>query len=391
MFLHFAPNTWQDREYDTLQTPLSALNPKALDTDQWVRVAQSMGAGYIVFVAKHVGGFCWWQTDTTDYSVKHTPWRDGKGDVMRDLQESCRKAGLKLGVYLSPADTKHGIEVGGRASTPEQQAAYEAIFRKQLTELLTNYGDMVEVWFDGSMVFDVGDILAAHAPRAVVFQGPQASIRWVGNEDGIAPYPAWNAVKYGVKPWGVYTAEEGTPAGDRWLPNECDARLRNTWFWNTTNEATVKTVEQLMDMYNRSVGHGAVLLLNHTPDPSGLIPAKDVQRAAEFGAEIKRRYGVSLADIAGRGAKQQLAPSAPRTINCVVSMEDIALGERVRRYTIEGLVSSGWKELAAGTAIGHKKIDLFAPVEVAAVRLLVHESVGEPVFKRIALHDTRRK
>ena len=116
-----------------------------------------------------------------------------------------------------------------------------------------------------------------------------------------------------------------------------------------------------------------------------------MQRAAEFGAEIKRRYGVSLADIAGRGAKQQLAPSAPRTINCVVSMEDIALGERVRRYTIEGLVSSGWKELAAGSAIGHKKIDLFAPVEVAAVRLLVHESVGEPVFKRIALHDTRRK
>ena len=391
MFIHFAPNTWQDSEYDTLQTPLEQLDPKALDTDQWVRVAKSMGAGYIVFVAKHVGGFCWWQTDTTDYSVKHTPWREGKGDVMKDLAESCRKAGIKLGVYLSPADRKHGIEVGGRAETPERQKAYEQVFRRQLTELLANYGPMVEVWFDGSLVFDVGDILAAHAPDAVVFQGPQASIRWVGNEDGVAPYPAWNAVKHGVKPWGVYTAEDGTPDGDRWLPNECDARMRNTWFWNTTNEPTLKTVEQLMDMYDRSVGHGAVLLLNATPGPSGLVPDKDVKRAAEFGMEIKRRYGTSIADVAGRGAKQQLAPSAPRTIDCVVSMEDVSLGERVRRYTIEGLVEGGWKELAAGSAIGRKKIDKFAPVEVAAVRLVVHESVGEPVFRRVALHDTRRK
>lgn len=391
MFLHFAPNTWQDREYDDLSTPLAKLDPQQLDTDQWVRVAQSMGAGYLVFVAKHVGGFCWWQTDTTEYSVKNTPWRGGKGDVMRDLAESCRKAGIKLGVYLSPADTKHGIEVGGRAADPEAQKAYEQLFRQQLTELLTRYGPIFEVWFDGSLVFDVGDILKAHAPDAVVFQGPQASIRWVGNEEGFAPYPAWNAVKHGAKPWGHYTAADGAPDGDRWLPNECDARIRNTWFWNTRNEKTLKSVDQLMDMYDRSVGHGAVLLLNHTPDPSGAIPAPDVKRAAEFGAEVRRRYGTAIADIAGTGAKQQLAPSAPTVIDCVIAMEDIALGERVRRYVVEGLTNEGWKQLAEGTAIGHKKIDRFAPVEVAAVRLLVKDSVGEPVFRRVALHDTRRK
>ncbi len=391
MFVHFAPNTWQDREYDDLSTPLAKLDPQQLDTDQWVRVAQSMGAGYLVFVAKHVGGFCWWQTDTTEYSVKNTPWRGGKGDVMRDLAESCRKAGIKLGVYLSPADTKHGIEVGGRAADPAAQKAYEQLFRQQLTELLTRYGPIFEVWFDGSLVFDVGDILKAHAPDAVVFQGPQASIRWVGNEEGFAPYPAWNAVKHGVKPWGHYTAAEGAPDGDRWLPNECDARIRNTWFWNTRNEKTLKSVDQLMGMYDRSVGHGAVLLLNHTPDPSGAIPAPDVKRAAEFGAEVRRRYGTAIADIAGTGAKQQLAPSAPTVIDCVIAMEDIALGERVRRYIVEGLTNDGWKQLAEGTAIGHKKIDRFAPVEVAAVRLLVKESVGEPVFRRVALHDTRIK
>ena len=391
MFVHFAPNTWQDNEYDQLSTPLSALNPKELDTDQWVRVAQSMGAKYLVFVAKHVGGFCWWQTDTTEYSVKHTPWREGKGDVMRDLAQSCKKAGIRLGVYLSPADTKHGIEVGGRAPTPEKQQEYIQLFRKQLTELLTLYGDMFEVWFDGNLIFDVSDILQAHAPQAIQFQGPHASIRWVGNEDGIAPYPAWNAVRFGVKKWGDYTAEEGTPDGDRWLPNECDARMRNTWFWNTTNAKTLKSVAQLMDMYDRSVGRGAVLLLNHTPDMSGKIPEADALRAAEFGREVQRRYGTSIADVAGKGLKHQAMPSTPRTIDCVISMEDIAQGERVRRYTIEGLLDSGWKVLAEGTAIGHKKIDKFAPVQVSAVRLMVHEAAAEPVFKRISLHDTRPK
>ncbi len=140
MFLHFAPNTWQDSEGDQLTTPLAEINPTKLDTDQWARTAKSMGAKYLVFVAKHVGGFCWWQTQTTDYSVKATPWRGGKGDVMADLAKSCKKFGLKLGVYLSPADRRHGIDVGGRATNPVVQAEYTQIFRQQLTELLTKYG-----------------------------------------------------------------------------------------------------------------------------------------------------------------------------------------------------------------------------------------------------------
>jgi alpha-L-fucosidase len=193
---------------------------------------------------------------------------------------------MKLGVYLSPRDVKSGIGVGGRARDREGQIAYEKLFRRQLTEVLSRYGEMAEVWFDGSLVFDVGDVLARHAPHAVVFQGPQASIRWVGNEDGFAPYPAWNAVRYpknGIK-WGDYTAADGDPEGNRWLPNECDARMRATWFWRTDNEKSLKTVDRLMDMYYRSVGRGAVLLLNNTPDPSGLIPEADARRSAEFGA-----------------------------------------------------------------------------------------------------------
>lgn len=388
MFLHFAPNTWQDQEGDVLTTPLHDVNPSSLDTDQWARTAKEMGAKYLVFVAKHVGGFCWWQTTTTDYGVKETPWKNGKGDVMADVAKSCKKYGLKLGVYLSPADRKHGIEVGGKAKTPEAQEAYRKVFRAQLTELLTRYGSIFEVWFDGSLVFDVGDILSRFAPSAVVFQGPQASIRWVGNEEGYAPYPAWNGAKYDRTTWGTLTAADGTPDGDRWLPNEVDCRMRDSWFWNTKNAESVKSLDKLLEMYEASVGHGAVLLLNNTPDTTGLIPASDVARAREFGVEVQRRYGLPVVYSQGHGNVVEAMPSSPATVDAVITMEDIAQGERVRAYVIEGLVGATWTELAKGTAIGHKKIDKFEPIRVSAVRVRVTSSVGEPLIRRIAAYRT---
>ena len=389
MFLHFAPNTWSDLEGDDLSVPLSKINPTKLDTDQWARTAKSMGAKYLVFVAKHVGGFCWWQTHTTDYGVREIPWRDGKGDVMADVSKSCAKYGLKLGVYLSPADRRHGIDVGGRAKDPAAQAAYEKVFRQQLTELLTKYGPIFEVWFDGSLVFDVGDILKRYAPNAVVFQGPEATIRWVGNEEGYAPYPCWNGAKYDKKTWGTLTAADGDPDGDRWLPTEVDCRMRDTWFWNSKNADTVKSVDKLMDMYESSVGHGAVLLLNNTPDTTGLIPAADAARAKEFGDEIKRRYGIPVVYSQGRGDTVEAMPSSPSLIDAVVTMEDISQGERIRQYEIDGMVDGQWVELAKGSAVGHKKIDKFDPIRVSKIRIRVLKSVGEPLIRRIAAFRTR--
>jgi alpha-L-fucosidase len=388
MFIHVAPQTWQDSESDDLSTPLSAINPEKLDTDQWVRVAESLGAKYIVFVAKHEGGFCWWQTGTTDFGVRNTPWRGGKGDVLADLAASCRKRGMKLGVYLSPQDRKHGILVGGRAKDPAQQAAYETLFRQQLVEVLSKYGDMTEVWFDGNLIFNVGDVLAKYAPNAVYFQGPQASIRWVGNEDGVAPDPAFNAVlnpSPDVK-WGDYTSKQSVFGGNAWLPMECDARIRATWFWRTDNEHTLKTVDRLMDMYYRCVGHGAVLLLNSTPDRSGLIPEADAKRAAEFGDEIRKRLGTALADAAGTGPTVTVTLKAPTAVDHVVMMEAIAKGERVREYIVDGRVQGAWQTLAAGTSIGHKKIDRIAPTTVDAVRLRVTSSAGTPDIRRLAVY-----
>ena len=400
MFIHLAPQTWQDSEQDRMTVAPSEMNPEKLDTDQWVRVAESMGARFIVFVAKHEGGFCWWQTETTDFGVRNTPWRGGKGDVLRDLAASCRRRGVKLGVYLSPQDRKHGVGIGGRAKDASRQPEYERLFRQQLTEVLSRYGEspgpparqprwggISEVWFDGSLVFDVGDILRRSAPDAVVFQGPQASIRWVGNEDGVAPYPAWNAVRYpkpGAK-WGEYTAADSDPNGNRWLPIECDARIRATWFWRTDNARTLKSVEQLMDMYYRSVGHGAALLLNQTPDRTGLIPEADAQRAAEFGAEIQRRLGTPRAETRGTGAQLTLRLATPSAIDHIVAMEDLREGERVRSYVVEGLVDGKWQQLASGTAIGHKKIDRVAPVAATELRLRVLESVGTPRIRRFAV------
>jgi len=388
MFLHFAPNTWQNQEGDDLSTPLDQINPERLDTDQWVSVAQSMGAKYIVFVAKHVGGFCWWQTDTTDYSVGHTPWRGGRGDVMADLADSCRRRGMKLGVYISPCDRRHGIDVGGRAPTPEAQAKYNALYRRQLTELLSRYGDMIEVWFDGNIMVPVGDILQQHAPRAMVFQSPHATIRWVGTESGFAPYPAWNGVSLADARSGSATAAHGNPDGDAWLPNEVDTVnvSPHYWFWNTDPRRRLKTVDELMDCYDQSVGRGAVLLLNQTPDTSGLIPEADARRAAEFGAEVRRRFGIPVAETQGRGETIELELPRTATVDHVITMEDIREGEGVREYVVEGLVGAEWRELCRGSAIGHKRIDRFPPAEVSGIRLRCIESAGEPIIRRLAAY-----
>ncbi|MBN1343534.1 MAG: alpha-L-fucosidase [Phycisphaerae bacterium] len=387
MFIHFAPNTMTDKEGDDLSLPPAKFNPTKLDTDQWVAAAEAMGARYIVFVAKHVGGFCMWRTDTTDYGIKDTPWKNGKGDVLGDLAASCRKRGMKLGVYLSPCDRKHDAVVGGRCKTDQAQERYNALYRRQLTEVLSRYGKMFEVWFDGSNIVPVGDILEQHAPKAMVFQGPHATIRWVGNEDGVAPYPAWNAVSRADAKSGVATAKNGDPNGSAWLPNECDARIRSTWFWNTKNAATLKTVDQLMKMYYRSVGHGAVLLLNHTPDPSGLIPEADVKRGDEFGAEIRRRFGKSIAETSGQGDVIELPVPAGTTIDHVITMEDILQGERVRQYIIEARVGDTWRTLCEGTAIGHKKIDRFRPVSVGGVRLRCLKAAATPIIRKLAVYN----
>jgi alpha-L-fucosidase len=389
MFVHFAPNTWQDKEYDDLSTPLSAINPAQLDTDQGAQCAQGLGAKYIVAVAKHAGGFCIWQTQTTDYGIRNTHWRGGKGDVMADLSRSCRKLGLRLGVYLSPQDGKFGAGTGGRCKTPELQATYNALYRRQLTEVLSRYGEMVEIWFDGSLVTPVDDILNKWAPHAMIFQGPFATIRWVGNEDGFAPYPAWNAVAKSDAATGIATALHGDPNGDVWLPLETDVSIRRPdWFWNTHNERKVLSLDQLLEIYYRSVGRGTQLLLNIPADRRGLLPDADCARAREFGDEVRRRFGRSVAEARGWGEIVVLPFPSPTRVDHMILQEDCSTGQRIRSYRLEGQAQGKWGTLGEGSSIGHKRIQPFNPGVFEAVRLIIPSSVGDPAIRRLAVFYT---
>ena len=214
MFVHIAPNTWQDKESDDLSTPLSKIDPEKLDTDQWARTAVDLGAKYIVFVAKHAGGFCMWQTETTDYGIRNTPWHGGHGDVFADVSASCRKYGLKLGVYVSPRDDHFGAKTGGICSDSRATGSLQCDVSPATDGYSHRYGQMVEMWFDGSTAAPVSDILAKYQPKAMVFQGPSATIRWVGNEDGVAPYPCWNSIDKADAKTGTATSLNSDIDGD---------------------------------------------------------------------------------------------------------------------------------------------------------------------------------
>ncbi len=388
MFVHFAPNTWQEKEYDDLSLAPGAIMEN-VDTEQWVDTALALGARYIVLVAKHAGGFCLWQTETTDYSIKNSPWKGGRGDVMASLADACGRRGLQLGVYLSPRDDKQGAGLSGKCATPAAQAAYDELYRRQLTELLSHYGPIVELWLDGSSVVPTGDIVARYQPDAMVFQGPQATIRWVGNEDGFAPYPCWNALAAADAQTGIATALHGDPDGDVWMPVEVDVSIRRpNWFWNTTDEANLLTVDQLIEIYYRSVGRGTQLLLNMAPDRTGRIPALDVARAGEFGDEIRRRFGTAVGEGAVTGRLLDISLGGTRRVDHVILQEAIGQGQRVRGWTLEGYAWEHWQPLATGTAIGHKQIVPVTPDGYMILRLTVTDARDEPIIQRLAAFNT---
>ncbi len=373
---------------DNHTTPLSQINPAQLDTGQWCHAAKLWGGKEILFVAKHTGGFCWWQTETTKYGIKETPWKDGKGDVLAELSASCREQGLHLGIYISPVDDVWGAPggSGGRTKDPSKQEAYNRVFRQQLTEVLTRYGPIIEVWFDGSCVINVSDLLKQHASNAVIFQGPQATIRWAGTESGKLPYPAWNSLKSEDLRTGVATAAQGDPDGDAWAPLEADTTLYNhNWFWAAENEKKRKNLNELLDIYYQSAGRGGVLLLNSSPNTNGLVPADDLKLYEAFGQEIERRFSRPIAEIkAQRGGCVELSLPRPATIDHVVLMEDYREGERIREYNLEGFRDGEWKQLHEGTSVGRQKIDRFPPTQVSRVRVRVTRFAAEPIIRRLA-------
>jgi alpha-L-fucosidase len=394
MFIHFAPNTWTGLSQDDNSLPLNRINPSQLDTDQWCRTAKLWGARMIVFVAKHSGGFCWWQTNTSEYSVKNIPWRNGKGDLLADISKSCTKYDLDLGVYIYPGDKTWGAGLGsgGKTKDPAKQEAYNKVFRQQITEVLTRYKPMKEVWFDGSCVIDISDILKKYAKDAVIFQGPSATIRWVGNERGVAPYPNWYTLSSSDLKTGTSHALHSDPNGDAYAPVEVDVPFLMSpkhykWFWAPKSDSLLMSVPELMDVYYKSVGRGSVLLLNATPDTTGLIPESHVKRYEEFGKELMRRFGKPLKSVSGVGKELAVNFGKPVKFNHAVIEEGIEKGQRIRKFVLEGLAAGEWKVIQSGSSVGTKRITQFPTVSYQSVRLRVTESNGQPVIRRFSLYN----
>ncbi|GGA60117.1 hypothetical protein GCM10011507_09620 [Edaphobacter acidisoli] len=387
MFIHFAPNIYYDMQGDKggVSDP-KIFNPYRLDVNQWVDVAESMSARYIVLTAKHVGGFCLWPTSTTDYSIASTPYKDGKGDIVGELAVACRKRNVRFGVYVSPRDDHHRAGLAGKvlSGNPEEQARYDNIYRRQLIELMTRYGSMFEVWFDGSARAElIGPIVHKYQPQAMIFNTAAGTIRWVGNEEGLAPYPLWDTVTQQEHLTGGASGA-GSPDGDVWLPAECDVPIRDDWFWSTTNAKTLKSLDKLMEIYYKSVGRGANLLLNQCPDRTGVIPQADAVRTAEFGSELRRRFDAPLAETSGEGVQIELRLHERRWIDHVVLQERIAEGQRVREYVVEVRDGGQWRTLLTGSSIGHKRIEAFPKVETDSLRLKIMKSVCTPKIASFA-------
>jgi len=398
VIFHFGPNTFMDREWGDGTAEPSVFNPSNFDAEQWIAAVKAAGAKYVVLVAKHHDGFCLWPSELTNYSVKSSPWKGGKGDVVREVAEAARRNGLKFGIYLSPWD-RHDPRY-------HDPPAYDKYYLGQLDELASQYGELVEFWMDGAgsagHTYDFDKIvqeLRMWQPNTMVFADTAlyraADLRWVGNEAGTVPFENWNVVdRTGYL---------------RWRPVEADTPLRRAhWFWHPGDEASLKSVSEMIDLYNQTVGHGAQLMMGIAPDNAGRVPAADVARLKEFGDAVKKLYGRSLAtdtpertpawaaldgdtdtfwsaESGSHRSSIEVSFSKPVTFDRALTMEWLNDGQHIQKYAIEVLLGMKWRRVAEGQAIGHKKIDIFAPVTAQRVRLQLLSTSAEAHIREFQL------
>ena len=392
MFCHFGVNTFTDREWGDGREEPRVFNPTDLDCRQWAQAAKAGGFKLMILTAKHHDGFCLWPSKVTDHSVKQSPWKNGQGDVFREFVAACRAEGLKVGVYLSPWDRNapvYGTE------------AYNDFFCAQLTELLTGYGQIDEVWFDGAcgegpngkkQVYDwtrTYALIRKLQPKALIaIMGPD--IRWVGNESGVA-----RVGESSVRKANEHQQDRAVD-GMAWHPAECDVSIRPGWFYHAGQDRQVKSIEHLMNIYFQSVGRNSVLLLNVPPDQRGRFADPDVARLKEFGETVRGLYARKVAEgrvdegTEGRQRQDQssirpiVQPSHP--FNLINIQEDITLGERVQAYRLEGRFGADWRTLARGTVIGNRSLHKLGTVAPEEVRLVI-EQASAPPRVAFSLHE----
>lgn len=383
--------------------------PRKLDTDQWIEAAKACGARYAIFTATHFNGFMQWQSDAYPYGLKQTSWRGGRADVVADFVASCRKADIKPGIYFSVHRNAYQKVWGyyvdwGKGRGTEAQKKFNAIAEKQMTELCSRYGPLIEIWFDAGTKTpaeggpDMLPIFQKYQPDAMFYSSTQRSDhRWIGNEAGHAGYPCWatmptgkdGAVSHNAPGWKKLLGC-GDNDGAVWSPGMVDVPLRSAkahdWFWAPNQDAAALPAEKLVKMYVQSVGRNCNFIIGEVIEPDGLVPESDIKRLAEFGRQLKRLWGKSLAEASGTGKCVELKLPEGAKVESVVIMEDIAQGERIQSYALSGLSGGQWRQLATGQSVGHKRIEQFPAVEAAAIRLTVDKCKAEPQIRKLAAY-----
>jgi alpha-L-fucosidase len=410
-FIHFTVNTFTDKEWGYGDEDPAIFNPTELDAEQWVKAAKAGGLKELILTAKHHDGFCLWPSAFTEHSVKNSPFRDGKGDVVKEFADACRKYGLKVGLYLSPWDRNHK-DYG--------TSEYIAYYRNQLRELLTNYGEINEIWFDGANGGD-GYYGGANEVRRIdretyydwpatialvkelqpgikIFSDAGPDIRWVGNENGYAGETFWSTIDSTKLVIGASDSKylnTGDPDGNSWMIGQCDVSIRPGWFYHASEDSLVKTPEQLMDIYYKSVGRNGVLLLNLPPDRRGLIHETDVANLEEFKANIDALFSENLAEGASRlrqeSKDQQMEMivelGEPKRFDHIVLGEEIERGQQISRFHVEAETGEGeWTKIAEATTIGYKRILQLEPVTTSKVKVVIEASKNPPLVSEVGLY-----
>ncbi len=420
-FVHFNMNTFTNVEWGEGDADPSLFNPTNFDAEQWVKAFKEAGMKMVILTAKHHDGFCLWPSEQTDYTIENSLYKNGNGDIVKEVAEACRKHGLKFGFYLSPWD-RHEPKYG----TDE----YNEFYKNQLRELLTNYGKVHEVWFDGAKGPDAKDMeydfqgywsmVRKHQPQAVIFSDKGPDVRWIGNEDGIAGKTNWSLMdtsKVEVGNADTDYLNSGDPNGSRWVVGECDVSISSDWFYH--DDSRLKTVEELLNIYEKSVGRNGLLLLNVPPDKRGLLPEDYVERLHAFADTVETIYNRDIAldaEVTPSGVRSprrcfsgahltdtsfstvwapeqgtvessvELAFSKSIAPRRILIQENINYGQRVREFAVDIRRNGQWETVRNGTTIGYKRIMKLPGEDIDRLRVRIEDAKASPVLSRIALY-----
>lgn len=421
-FIHYTVNTFTDREWGTGEEDPSIFNPSRQDVEQWVKAAKSGGMKQLILTTKHHDGFCLWPSKYTEHDVANSPYKNGEGDVVGELSKACRKAGLKFGTYLSPWD-RHEPSYG--------TDAYNQYYLNQLRELMTNYGEISEVWMDGAKGKDAKDMEYDFAawrkliyklqPRALIFSDAGPDIRWIGNEHGIAGKTNWSMLDTDKVRIGHADRDylnHGDPNGDEWLVGECDVSIRPGWFYHPDEDDDVKSPQQLVDLYYKSVGRNGTFLLNIPPDRRGLIHENDVASLREFKSILDETFATNLASgavVTASNTRMDHAKFAAehlvdddldsfwaadddvmpcqltvdlgerKTFDRIMLQEPIRKGQRISKFVVHAKIEGEWQTIGEGTTIGYKRLLRIPQVKSQFVRVTITETNNAPALSNFGL------